>query len=327
MIAPKADESWVHAAAKVVALKAGMKRAHTFTEDKACSSGLMAIGLAYDAIAHNGADIAVASGIDKMSGVPDRLVRFGLTNPFDGRLMAGLADEIAQEFGLTREELDDYAFESRERAKAYQGKHKFIVPVKVSDELAVDRDEEVDAHPVTRKLLSRLPAYPQSENENAPRCKLVTAGNSAAYADGGGAVILASKKGLKTLKLDAFAEVLAFAEASGASPKNFILKPEEAIAKCLTKAGLDWKDIGHFEVNEAFAVGNVLLMKDRGIERERMNRRGGAIAHGHAIGGTGASLVVKQVDQMEAENIKYAAVAACNAVDEATALLLKNPNI
>ena len=327
VIAPKADESWVHAAAKVVALKAGMKRAHTFTEDKACSSGLMAIGLAYDAIAHNGADIAVASGIDKMSGVPDRLVRFGLTNPFDGRLMAGLADEIAQEFGLTREELDDYAFESRERAKAYQGKHKFIVPVKVSDELAVDRDEEVDAHPVTRKLLSRLPAYPQSENENAPRCKLVTAGNSAAYADGGGAVILASKKGLKTLKLDAFAEVLAFAEASGASPKNFILKPEEAIAKCLTKAGLDWKDIGHFEVNEAFAVGNVLLMKDRGIERERMNRRGGAIAHGHAIGGTGASLVVKQVDQMEAENIKYAAVAACNAVDEATALLLKNPNI
>ena len=90
---------------------------------------------------------------------------------------------------------------------------------------------------------------------------------------------------------------------------------------------MDWKDIGHFEVNEAFAVGNVLLMKDRGIERERMNRRGGAIAHGHAIGGTGASLVVKQVDQMEAENIKYAAVAACNAVDEATALLLKNPNI
>ncbi|OGF78629.1 hypothetical protein A2W54_00550 [Candidatus Giovannonibacteria bacterium RIFCSPHIGHO2_02_43_13] len=111
VISHKTDENAVHAFAKVIALRAGMNRAHAFTEDMACSSGLKGIGLAYDAIAHHGADFAIGGGVEKMSGVPDRLVRFGLTNPFDGHLMAGLADKTATMFGLTREELDDFAFE------------------------------------------------------------------------------------------------------------------------------------------------------------------------------------------------------------------------
>lgn len=324
VIVPKTDEGWVHAAAKVIALKSGMKNADSDTLDKACSSGLEAIGLAYEMIANCGAHIAVACGVDKMSGVPDRLVRLGLTNPFDGKLMAGLVDKVAQEFGLTREALDDYAFGSRERAYFNQTKHKFIVPIGNSNGI-VDYDEEVYAHPVTRKLLSRLPTYPESEEENAPRCKLVTAGNSAAYADGCGAVILADREGLRVLKSQSLAEIMAFARASGGEPKDFILKPEEAIERCLVKTGLEWKDLGHIEDNEAFAVGNVLLMNRRSIERERMNRRGGAIAHGHAIGCTGCSLTVKSIDIALQDGDKYYVVAACNAVDEATALLLKNP--
>src|SRR3989344_3746918 len=93
-----------------------------------------------------GADFAIGCGVEKMSGVPDRLVRGGLTNPFDGHLMAGLADETGKIFGLTREELDDYAFESRRRALLWQGQHRFIAPVRVRDSLIVDRDEEVDMH-------------------------------------------------------------------------------------------------------------------------------------------------------------------------------------
>jgi len=328
VISHKTDENAVHAFAKVIALRAGMNRAHAFTEDMACSSGLKGIGLAYDAIAHHGADFAIGGGVEKMSGVPDRLVRFGLTNPFDGHLMAGLADKTATMFGLTREELDDFAFESRQRALLWQGKHRFIASVRVSDSLTVDRDEEVDAHQMPRKLFSKLPTYPVSEAADAEKCKMVTAGNSAAYADGGGLVVLASRDGLKKLGVSPLGKVLAYAEATGSDPKSFILKPKEAIGKALMMAGLKWKDVGHFEVNEAFAAGNVLLMKFHPeITRDKMNRHGGAVAHGHAIGGTGGSLVVKSVDISLTDSVKYYVVSLCHAVDSASAMLLENPNV
>lgn len=341
VISHKMDENAVHAFAKVIALRAGMNRAEAFTEDMACSSGLKAIGLAYDAIALHGADFAVAGGVEKMSGVPDRLVRFGLTNPIGedaGHLMAGLADETATMFGLAREELDDFAFESRQRALLWQGRHRFIAPVRVSDSLTVDRDEEVDAHSMSRKLFSKLPTYPVSEEANAKKCTMVTAGNSAAYADGGGVVLLASLDGLKRLKklgadLQPLAKILAYAEATGSDPKSFILKPEEAIGKAMYSAFMSigqkigWNDIGHFEVNAAFAAGNVLLMKLHKIARDRMNKHGDAIAHGHAIGGTGGSLAVKSVDISLADQIKYHVVSLCHAVDSASAMLFENPNV
>ena len=328
VISHKTDENAVHAFAKVIALRAGMNRAHAFTEDMACSSGMKAIGLAYDQITLHGADFAVAGGIEKMSGVPDRLVRFGLTNPFDGHLMSGLADETATMFGLTREELDDFAFESRQRALSWQGKHRFIAPVRVSDSLTVDRDEEVDAHQMSRKLFSKLPTYPVSEEIGTKKCAMVTAGNSAAYADGGGLVVLASPDGLKKLGVPPLGKVLAYAEATGSDPKSFILKPEEAIGRALMMAGLKWKDVGHFEVNEAFAAGNVLLMKlHPEITRDKTNRRGGAVAHGHAIGGTGGSLAVKSVDISLMDLVKYYAVSLCHAVDSASAILFENPNV
>lgn len=327
VISHKTDENAVHAFAKVIALRAKMNHSHAFTEDAACSSGLKAIGLAYDAVALRGADFAIGGGVEKMSGIPDRIVRFGLTNPFDGRLMAGLADETAKMFGLTREESDDYAFESRQRALLWQGKHKYIAPIRVSDSLTVDRDEEVDAHPMPRKLFSKLATYPKSEAENAPSCDMVTAGNSAAYADGGGVVLLANREGLKKLGLPPLAKILAYTEATGPDPKSFILKPEEAIGKVLMMSELEWKDVGHFEVNEAFAAGNVLLMKMHEIARDKMCRRGGAIAHGHAIGGTGGSLAVKSVDISLEDSVKYHIVSLCHAVDSASALLLENLNV
>ena len=111
VISHKTEENAVHAFAKVIALRAKMNRASALTLDMACSSGLKTIDLAYKDIAFHGADFAIGCGVEKMSGVPDRLVRGGLTNPFDGHLMAGLADETGKIFGLTREELDDYAFE------------------------------------------------------------------------------------------------------------------------------------------------------------------------------------------------------------------------
>jgi acetyl-CoA acetyltransferase len=130
---------------------------------------------------------------------------------------------------------------------------------------------------------------------------------------------------VKKYNLRKLAKVLAFAESGGDQPKNFILKPTSAIQNCLDIYDLTWSGVGHYEVNEAFAVGNVLLMKIRTIERERMNRRGGAIAHGHAIGSTGASLLIKEVDILETDKQRYGIVSACNAVDEATAILIENP--
>ncbi|MDO8522730.1 MAG: beta-ketoacyl synthase N-terminal-like domain-containing protein [bacterium] len=330
VISHKTEKPAAHAFAKVIALRSGMKRAHSLTEDKACSSGLKAIGLAFDAVANHGAEFAVAGGVEKMSGVPDSFVRLGLTDPFSGKLMAGLADEVAKEQGLTRKELDDYAYGSYERAEAWQGKHRFIAPVRVSESLIVERDEEVDKYRVGtmfRKILSNLATYPESEKEGASRCGLVTPGNSAKYADGGGLVLLTNRDGLRKLKLDPLARVLAYAEASGSEPKNFILKPEEAIGKCLMMSGLSWKDIGHFGVNEAFGVGNVLLMKMHDIARDCMNRRGGAIARGHAIGGTLGGTPVIATDIALCGGDQYYVEGACNAVDEGTAMLFENMNV
>ncbi|OGF80077.1 hypothetical protein A2926_00925 [Candidatus Giovannonibacteria bacterium RIFCSPLOWO2_01_FULL_44_40] len=331
VIAHKTERLAAHAFAKVIALRGGIKHAHSLTEDKACSSALKAIGLAYDAVANHGAEFAVAGGVDKMDGVPDSFVRLGLTDPFSGKLMAGLADQVALEKKLTRGELDDYAYGSYERAAIWQGRHRFIAPVRVSDNLIVARDEEVDKYRVNemfKKILSNMPTYPESEKEGAALCSLVGAGNSAKYASGGGLFLLADKKGLKKLKLDPLAKILAYAEASGPEPKNFIVEPEEAIEKTFAMSGvpkMSWEKIGHFEINEAFAVGNILLMKKRNIPRDRMNRRGGAIAHGHAIGGTLGATGAKAVDIALADKDRYYELAACNAVDEATAMLLENP--
>lgn len=326
VISHKTEEENIHAFAKVIGLRADMGRANTLTLDKACSSALMAIGDAYKMIKHGYADFAVAGGVEKMSDVPDRLVRFGLTNPFDGRLMAALADETSKELGLTREELDDYAFESCERARAWQGRHEFIAPVETKNGTIVELDEEVDRRPTNRKVFARAPLYPQyAEMENSPKCEVTSVANSAQYADGGGLAFLVSGKMAKKYNLPKLAKIIAFAEASGPEPRNFILRPEEAIQKVLDSEGLMWPSVGHIEDNEAFASGPKLLMKIRSIERERMNRRGGAIAHGHAIGGTTGALTAKAIDIMYTDKEKYGIVTACNAVDEAPAILLTNP--
>lgn len=326
VISHKIEEINIHAFTKVVGLRAGMRRANTFTLDKACSSALMAIGDAYKAIKYGDADFAVAGGVEKMSDVPDRLVRLGLTNPFDGRLMAALADETSKKCGLTREELDDYAFESCERARAWQGKHEFIVPVHLASGAVVELDEEVDRRPTNRKVFARAPLYPQyAEMENSPKCEITSVANSAQYSDGGGVSFLASGRMVRKYNLPKLAKVKAFAEASGSEPRNFILRPEEAIQKVLDSEGLMWTSIDHFEDNEAFAAGPKLLMKIKSIERERINRRGGAIAHGHAIGGTTGMLVAKAIDIMKSDKEKFGIVTACNAVDEAPAILLENP--
>lgn len=326
VISHKTDESTIHAFAKVIALRAGMIRANTLTLDKACSSALMSVGFAVDSVRNGGADFAIGGGVEKMSDVPDRLVRFGLTNPFDGRLMAALADEVAKSSGLTRTQLDDYAFESCERARAWQGLHRYITPVRIAENEFVAFDEEVNRRPTNRKVFARAWPYPQSiERADSPKCELITPANSAQYADGCGMALFASGKMVRKYNLRKLAKVLAFAEVGGNEPKNFILKPEQAIQKALNSAGMMWTDIGHFEVNEAFAAGNVLLMKTRTIERARMNRRGGAIAHGHSIGATGAALLAKEIDILETDKQRYGIVSVCNAVDEATAILLENP--
>ena len=138
---------------------------------------------------------------------------------------------------------------------------------------------------------------------------------------------MASRDGLKKLGVPPLGKVLAYAGATGSDPKSFILKPEEAIGKALMMAGLKWNDIGHFEVNAAFAAGNVLLMKFHKIARDRMNKHGDAIAHGHAIGGTGGSLTIKSIDISLTDEVKYHVVSLCHAVDSSSAMLFENPNV
>ncbi len=309
---------------RVVAMRAGFP--HTVpgqTVNRFCSSGLQAIATAAYEIMVGATDVMIAGGVEFMSQVPI----MGLTpspnpylvehNPQAYTSMGLTAENVAEKFGITREEQDRFALLSHQKAaKAIkEGKFKeeiIPIPAKVKEikedgtvvvkEVIFDTDEGV-RYDASLEGMASLKSVFKAKGT-------VTAGNSSQTSDGAAALILMSKEKAEALKLKPMAIFRSFAVA-GVPPEIMGVGPAYAVPKALKKAGLTIKDIGLVELNEAFASQSLYVIRELGLNLDIVNVNGGAIAVGHPLGCTGAKLTTMLLYEMKRRKVRYGLVTMC----------------
>lgn len=330
------------APARQAALGAGLSNSVPCTTvNKVCASGMKAISLASQSIALGYADIVVAGGMENMSSVPHYLegrngVKFGNIKVQDGMLLDGLTDVYnathmgvsaelcARENNISREDQDAFAVESYRRAtQAWESGHfdKEVVPVAVpqrrGDDVMVSCDEE---H--TNVRLDKIPKLrPAFDKEGS-----VTAANASTLNDGASALVLASEGAVQKWGLAPLAKILATADAAQA-PEWFTTAPSLALPKALSKAGLENKDIDLWELNEAFSVVGIANNQALGLDPERVNVNGGAVALGHPLGSSGSRIVVTLVHALHQHGMRRGAAGICNGGGGASALVLETVDV
>jgi acetyl-CoA acyltransferase len=309
--------------ARVAAFRAGVPyTVPAMTLNRFCSSGLQSIAFAADRIAAGGAHCVLAGGMESMSMIPmggnkispnPTLIE---TNP-DTYLSMGLtAENLAEEYRISREEQDAFALESHRRAiAAIDAGHfrKEIVPLAVRD-IAVERGSravheftfDTDEGPrrdTSMDALGKLkPAFKADGT--------VTAGNASQTSDGAAAVIVMSEEKARSMKLKPLARFLSYATA-GVPPEVMGIGPVEAIPKVLRQAGLRLENIDLIELNEAFAVQSLAVMRELGLDPSKVNVNGGAIALGHPLGCTGSKLTASLLYEMQRRRARYGMVTMC----------------
>jgi len=309
---------------RVVAMRAGFP--HTVsgqTVNRFCSSGLQAIATAAYEIMVGGAEVIIAGGVEFMSQVPI----MGLTpspNPYlvehypQVYTSMGLtAENVAEKFGVKREEQDRFALSSHQKAaKAIrEGKLKeeiIPIPAKVKEvkedgtiivkEVIFDTDEGVRYDASLEGMAALRPVFKANGT--------VTAGNASQTSDGAAALVLMSKEKAEALKVKPMAIFRSFAVA-GVPPEIMGIGPAYAVPKALKKAGLTIKDIGLVELNEAFASQSLYVIRELGLNLDIVNVNGGAIAVGHPLGCTGAKLTTTLLYEMKRRNVRYGLVTMC----------------
>lgn len=307
------------------------------TVNKVCSSGMKSIALGAQAIAAGDAEVVVAGGMENMSMVPHYLdgrkgAKFGNIKVQDGMLLDGLTDVYnathmgncaelcAKEKNISREAQDAFAVESYGRAAKAWDEGKFqaeVVPVSVpqrrGDDLIVDCDEEY-----RNVKLDKIPALrPAFDREGT-----VTAANASTLNDGASAVVLASEEAVAKHGLKPLAKILATADAAQAS-EWFTTAPSLALPKALDKAGLAKEDIDLWELNEAFSVVGIANNQELGLNPERVNIHGGAVALGHPLGSSGSRIVVTLIHALKDRGLSKGAAGICNGGGGASALVLE----
>lgn len=299
--------------ARQILIRAGLPQEVTaFTVNMACASGLKSIALAHQAIALGEADVVVAAGVESMSRVPyllpspelrqglglgsgsieDAMYRDGFFCPLADQLMGATAENLVDRYEISREEQDEYAARSQNRAEEAWARERFIdeiIPVELPDGSSFDRDE----HPrngVTAKSLGRLRPVFRKEGS-------VTAGNSCGITDGAAAMVLASEAFVAAHGLRALAWIEASSQV-GVDPCFMGIGPAPATQRLLDRTGLTLPDIDLIEVNEAFAAQVLAVGRELPLDWERVNKSGGAIALGHPIGCTGVRIAVTLLHEM-----------------------------
>ncbi len=296
------------------------------TINKVCGSGLKTITLAATAIAAGEAEIIVAGGTENMSAAPygmngarwglrmgdsnvtDLMVKDGLWCAFNDYHMGNTAENIADQYGITREEQDQFAFESQKRAKAAIESGRFkeeIIPVEVPQRKGDPVIFDTDEHPrmSTPEALAKLrPAFKKEGS--------VTAGNASGINDSAAAVVVMSKEKADQLGLKPLVYIRGFASA-GVDPAVMGTGPIPATKKALEKSGWSVKDLDLIEANEAFAVQALCVVKELGFDQSIVNVNGGAIAIGHPIGASGARVFVSLVHEMLKRNAKRGLATLC----------------
>jgi acetyl-CoA acyltransferase len=309
--------------ARLAAFRAGIPYSvPAMTLNRFCSSGLQAIAFAADRIASGGAHCIVAGGTESMSMIPmgghkiapnPALVE---SNP-DAYLSMGLtAENLAGEFQITREEQDAFALESHRRAIEAIDGGRFkseIAPLPVRD-VSIERGQRV-----VRDFAFATDEGPRRDTSMDALRKLrpafkaegtVTAGNASQMSDGAAAVVVMSDEKARALRLKPLARFVAYATA-GVPPEVMGIGPIAAIPKALRQAGLKLEDIDLIELNEAFAVQTLAVMRDLHLDASKVNVNGGAIALGHPLGCTGSKLTATLLYEMERRGARYGMVTMC----------------
>ncbi|MEA1961066.1 MAG: acetyl-CoA C-acetyltransferase [Bacillota bacterium] len=326
--------------ARQSAINAGIpKEITSFTINKVCGSGLRAVSLAAQIVKAGDADIILAGGMENMSAAPyaiekarygyrmndgklvDTMIKDGLWEAFNDYHMGLTAENINDQYGITREEQDDFGFRSQQlAAKAIKsGRFKDeIVPVVIKTrkgETVFDTDE----HPreTTREKMSKLsPAFKKDGS--------VTAGNASGINDGAGAVIVMSKEKADELGLKPMARVISYA-SGGVDPSVMGLGPIPATKKALKKANLTVDDLDLIEANEAFAAQSIAVARDCGWDKQmdKVNVNGGAIALGHPVGCSGIRILVTLLYEMEKRESKKGLATLCIGGGMGTAMIVE----
>jgi acetyl-CoA acyltransferase len=310
--------------ARVVALRAGLPDSVPgFTINRFCSSGLQSIALAADRIRAGGAEILIAGGSESMSLIPMGGNKLA-PNPWfvDNRpeiyMNMGLtAEQLQRKYNISREEQDAFALRSHQNALRAQSEGKFdeeIVPVEV-----VTGSQNGAGKPKVSKTVFAKDEGPRADSTLEALAKLkpvfhvqgtVTAGNSSQTSDGAAAALVMSDKKARDLGLRPMARFVSFA-AGGVPPEIMGIGPVVAIPKALKMAGLTLADIDLIELNEAFAVQALAVIREAGLDIEKTNVNGGAIALGHPLGCTGSKLTASILREMARRQAKYGMVTMC----------------
>ncbi len=296
------------APARQAALNGGLPdHVGALTINKVCGSGLKAVMLAQQGILTGDIEIAVAGGMESMSNAPyalprvreglrmgnstvlDTMIHDGLWCPFENWHMGNAGETIADLHKVTRDEQDAYSVDSHKKAAAAQASGKFaaeILPVSIpqrkGNAVVFDKDESVRPETTADALRALKPAFKKDGS--------VTAGNAPPVNDGAAALVVMSAERAAALGVTPIARVVAQA-TSGLAPKMLLMTPVEATRKVLKKAGWNLADVDLIELNEAFAVQAVAVMKELGVDPSRVNVNGGAVALGHPIGASGARIL------------------------------------
>jgi acetyl-CoA acyltransferase len=324
--------------ARIAALRAGLPvEISAITINRFCSSGLQAIAMAADRIAGGGGEIIIAGGTESMSLVPMGGHKIA-PNPWlvehypDTYLSMGLtAERLAQRFGISRQDADEFSLLSHQKALAAIQSGKFddeIVPVPVSfttpngskpkrQEIIFKTDEGPRADTSLEALLALKPAFHAKGT--------VTAGNSSQMSDGAAAAVVMSADRAKQLGIKPLARFVSFATA-GYKPEEMGLGPVFAIPKALKLAGLKLAQMDVIELNEAFAAQSIAVIKEAALDRTHVNPNGGAIALGHPLGCTGAKLTATAIRELKRSNGQYAMVTMCVGGGMGAAGIFENVN-
>jgi acetyl-CoA acyltransferase len=306
--------------ARIASLRAGVPfSASAMTINRFCSSGLQSIALAAERIMTGSADVIVAGGTESMSHVPIGGHRFVpnpwiVTNAPQWYLPMGLtAENLTVKYGITREETDTFSYESQMKALAAIRAGRFreeTVPlnVRVTDPDGTLREVvfEVDEGPRPDTTLDALAKLKPAFDEHGT----VTAGNSSQMSDGAAAAVVMSTERARELGIRPLARFVSFATA-GVAPELMGIGPVEAIPKALKLAGLRLEQIELIELNEAFAVQALAVIRLAGLDPDRVNVSGGAIALGHPLGATGAKLTATLLYEMRRRGSRYGMVTMC----------------
>ncbi|MDA9888732.1 acetyl-CoA C-acyltransferase [Flavobacteriaceae bacterium] len=327
------------APARQAAIKAGIPNTVPCTTvNKVCASGMKTIMQAAQSIALGDQEVVVAGGMENMSMTPhlvsmrngqkfgpttleDSMQKDGLVDAYQQIAMGVFADQCALTYECSREDQDQFAIQSYQRAKAAWDAGKFsneIIPVSIpqrkGDPIIFDTDEEY-----SNVFLDKIPALRPAFTKDGT----VTAANASTINDGAAALVLMSADKAKSLGIRPLATIKGYADAA-LEPEWFTIAPAKALPKALSKAGMQQSEIDFFEFNEAFSVVGLANMKLLNIPDNKVNIHGGAVSLGHPLGCSGARIVVTLLHVLAQEKARYGAAAICNGGGGASALVIEN---